>query len=87
MVATFGPRACIAGAGILNAIGALAAGLASSLPIFISGRILSGIACGLLSPALTILILEYAPIKRRGLFLGLQNTGFTVSLLKVAIQY
>ncbi|KAG0646912.1 Efflux pump [Hyphodiscus hymeniophilus] len=73
----FSPRNCIIVASILLAIGGIVTSQAKSLTTFLIGRAISGIGgAGILTMSF-ILVLELSAKKKRGLFIGLVNTGFT----------
>lgn len=74
---TFSPRSCIFFSSLLFSLGGLVTSQAPDLKGFLVGRAISGIGgAGIMSISF-ILVLELAPKKRRGLFIGLVNTGFT----------
>lgn len=73
----FSPRNSIFVSTIILSLGALIASQARSLPVFLTGRAVSGVGgAGVLSVSL-ILVIELTDKKRRGLFIGAVNTGFT----------
>jgi predicted MFS family arabinose efflux permease len=65
--------------GLMLSTGSFLSGLAPSLPLFLVGRVLTGLAGGTMIPAASIMVLEMSPVKRRGLFIGLLNSSYTVS--------
>lgn len=76
----FSPRYCVLAASIFFAIGGIIASQAASLRIFLLGRAAQGIGgAGILTISF-ILVLELAEKKRRGLFIGLVNTFFTIGV-------
>lgn len=76
----FSPRYCVLVASIFFAIGGVIASQAASLRIFLLGRAFQGIGgAGILTISF-ILVLELAEKKRRGLFIGIVNTFFTVGV-------
>jgi len=73
----FTPRACVFVASIIFAIGGLVTSQARTLSVFLLGRGISGVgAAGILTLSI-ILILELTGKKKRGLFIGLMNAGYT----------
>jgi MFS family permease len=68
---------CIFVSSVIFSIGLLVTSQAPSLTAFLVGRAVSGIgAAGVLTIAI-ILVLELTGKKRRGLFVGLVNAGYT----------
>ncbi len=81
----FSPRSCIFVAAICFALGALVTSQAHSIAIFLVGRAISGIGgAGIMTLSL-ILVLELSSKKRRGLFVGLVNTGYTIGVALGAV--
>ncbi|KAL1612878.1 hypothetical protein SLS60_001108 [Paraconiothyrium brasiliense] len=76
----FSPRLCMFCSTVLICFGSLITSLANSLKWFLVGRSLTGAGgAGILIVA-TILIIQMVSSKRRGLFIGMANTGMTVGL-------
>lgn len=76
----FSPRHCILVAASLLSLGGVVASQAPSLEVFLLGRAISGAGgAGTMSISF-ILVLELSGKKRRGLFIGLVNTGFTTGV-------
>lgn len=76
----FSPRLCMFASTTLICIGSLITSLANSLKWFLIGRSLTGAGgAGILIIA-TIVVIQMVSAKRRGLFIGLANTGMTVGL-------
>lgn len=76
----FSPRNCIFVATVIFSLGTLITSRAIELSTFLVGRTITGIgAAGILTLAL-ILVIELTSKKRRGLFIGLVNTGYTVGV-------
>ena len=83
--ATFSPRRCIFVSSIFFAFGALVTASASTFEHFIVGRAIAGAGgAGTFSVAL-IIVLQLASTKRRGLYIGLMNAGFTIGVSLGAI--
>ncbi|OBT82878.1 hypothetical protein VE02_08649 [Pseudogymnoascus sp. 03VT05] len=78
-------RSCILSAAVLFAAGGLLAGHARSFNTFISGRVLSGAGGAGVMTLVLILVIELAGTKRRGLFLGITNAGFTTGVALGAV--
>lgn len=76
----FPPRNCIFGAAVLFALGGLIAASAPSLAIFLLGRAVSGVGGAGIMTISFVLVLELSGKKRRGLYIGLTNTGFTIGV-------
>ncbi|KAH6674209.1 major facilitator superfamily domain-containing protein [Halenospora varia] len=76
----FSPRHCIFIASLLFALGGVVTGIAPDLKVFLLGRAISGIGGAGIMTISFILVLELSGKKRRGLFIGLVNTGFTVGV-------
>src|SRR5271156_3937876 len=73
----FSARNCIFVSSIIFAIGLLVTSQAPTFAAFIVGRVISGVgAAGILTISI-ILVLELTSEKRRGLFIGLVNAGYT----------
>ena len=73
----FSARNCIFVSSVVFSIGLLVTSQAPSFVAFLVGRVISGIgAAGILTISI-ILVLELTGKKRRGLFVGLVNTGYT----------
>ncbi|TVY47930.1 Efflux pump [Lachnellula occidentalis] len=77
---TFSPRNCIFVASLLFSIGGLVTSQARDLTIFLVGRAISGIGGAGIMTISFILVLELSGKKRRGLFIGLVNSGFTTGV-------
>jgi MFS family permease len=70
---------------VLFSIGGAVTSQAPSLKVFLMGRVISGIGgAGIMTISL-ILVLELSRKKRRGLFIGLVNTGFTTGVALGAV--
>ncbi|KAF7870518.1 hypothetical protein EAF04_004262 [Stromatinia cepivora] len=83
----FSPRNCILTAALLFAIGGIVTSQATDLKTFLMGRAISGIGgAGIMTISL-ILILELTSKKRRGIFIGLTNSGFTLGVSLGAVVW
>jgi len=76
----FSPRNCIFVAAILFALGGVVTSLAPDLKIFLIGRAISGTGGAGIMTISFILVLELSGKKRRGLFIGMVNSGFTMGV-------
>lgn len=77
---TFSPRNCIFLASLLFSLGGLVTSQAPDLKAFLVGRAISGGGGAGIMTISFILVLELSGKKRRGLFIGLVNTGFTTGV-------
>ncbi|CAK7239388.1 MAG: hypothetical protein STHCBS139747_000818 [Sporothrix thermara] len=72
---------------LMFAVGAVLTAQASTLPTFLAGRIIVGTGgAGIMTLSL-IVVLQFASKRRRGLFVGLVNAGFTIGLSTGAVVY
>lgn len=62
---------------VLFSLGGLVTSFARALPVFLLGRAISGVGGAGIMTITFVLVLELSGRKRRGLFVGLTNTGFT----------
>ena len=76
----FSPRSCIFVSSVLFAMGGVLTSQAPDFKIFLLGRAISGIGGAGIMTISFILVLELSGKKRRGLFIGLVNTGFTTGV-------
>lgn len=75
------------GSSICFSIGAVITAHAASLPVFLAGRVVVGMGgAGAMTLSL-ITVLQLTTRHRRGLFVGLANSGFTLGLSTGAIVY
>lgn len=81
----FPPKRCMFAASVLFAAGCAVSGLASRLGVFLAGRALTGLGASGIFTVSLIIVLQLATDKRRGLFIGLLNTGYTVGVSMGAI--
>jgi MFS family permease len=76
----FSPRKCLFVSAITFSFGGFITSRAPSLAIFLVGRTISGIGgAGILTISI-ILVLELTGRRRRGLFVGMVNAGFTTGV-------
>ncbi|KAK2044994.1 major facilitator superfamily transporter [Colletotrichum somersetense] len=83
----FSPRGLVLPLGCFFAAGGLVTSQASSFWVFIAGRVLTGTGGAGIMTLSIILVLELVDKKRRGVFVGLVNTGFTIGLSFGAVVY
>ena len=81
----FQPRFCILAAALIFGIGSLVAGLSDSLATFLAGRAIAGIGSAGIFTISIILVLQLTGPKRRGLCVGLLNSGFTIGVSTGAV--
>ena len=65
---------------IIQCTGLLATSLSPTLWMFLVGRVITGIGSAAITPVAIILVTELTSKQRRGLFIGLVNTGYTVGV-------
>ena len=76
----FGPRICIFTSTVVLAAGTVVSSVANSFETFILGRVVTGMgASGILTISI-IIVLELTGSKRRGLAIGMLNSGFTIGV-------
>ncbi|KAK3681467.1 major facilitator superfamily domain-containing protein [Podospora appendiculata] len=68
-------------------VGALVTSQAHTFAVFILGRILVGIGGGGIMTLSMILVIQLTSRKRRGLWIGVNNAGFTIGLSTGAVVY
>lgn len=73
----FSPRPCVLVASIFFAVGGVITSQAPSLRYFLFGRAIQGLGGAGIMTISFILVLELSGKKRRGLYIGLVNAGFT----------
>lgn len=73
----FGPRICIFVSTIVMALGTLASGVANTFGAFIFGRCVTGVGASGIFTISIIIVLELTGSKRRGLAIGVLNSGYT----------
>lgn len=70
---------------MIFSIGSCVAAVSPSLPIFLLGRVISGVGAAFVFGVATVFVLEIVGPQRRGLFVGLVNTGYTVGVAAGAV--
>ncbi|ETS74658.1 hypothetical protein PFICI_13142 [Pestalotiopsis fici W106-1] len=87
LAAIFSPRTIILFTSAFFVAGAMLSAAATSLPVFLLGRVVTGLGgAGIFTTAM-ILVLELTSKRRRGLFVGLVNTGFTTGVSLGAVVF
>jgi MFS family permease len=76
-----GPARCAVGAALIEAIGLVLLGAASTLPVVIVGAIGMGAAFSLLFPSLSLLAVNRVPAERRGAAMGTFTAAFDLGML------
>jgi MFS family permease len=83
----FSPRSLMPFIVSFFVLGGLVTGLANSFQVFILGRVLTGCGGAGILTITVILVLELVSKRRRGVFIGLVNAGFTIGLSFGAVVY
>jgi predicted MFS family arabinose efflux permease len=65
---------------IIQCVGLLVTSVAPTLWTFLVGRVFTGIGSAAVTPVALILVTELTSKRRRGLFIGLVNTGYTIGV-------
>ena len=76
----FGPVRCAIGAGLVEAGGLVAIGLAQSLPVALAGAVAMGAGFSLLFPSLALLVINRVPEERRGVAMGTFTAFFDLGM-------
>lgn len=76
----FSPRVCLFASTIILAIGGLVTSRADAFPAFIAGRIITGLGAAGIFTISIIVVLELSGPKRRGIMIGLLNSGYTIGV-------
>ena len=76
----FSPRICMFVASLVFTVGTVISALAPNFAGFLAGRAIAGIGGAGIVVCSIILVLHIAPEEKRGIVLGLVNTGFTVGV-------
>ncbi|KAL2196122.1 major facilitator superfamily domain-containing protein [Corynascus similis CBS 632.67] len=69
------------------AVGALVTAVAPTFAVFILGRVMLGIGSGGIMTLCMILVIQLTSKKRRGLWIGLTNAGFTLGVSAGAVVF
>ncbi|KAK5131870.1 hypothetical protein LTR08_000537 [Meristemomyces frigidus] len=73
----FSPRICIFASTIILAVGAVLCSLAETFEAFVAGRVITGMGASGIFTISIIIVLELTGSKRRGVAIGLLNSGYT----------
>jgi predicted MFS family arabinose efflux permease len=76
----FSPRLCMFFSTMLISIGTAITGLSNSFNMFMVGRAFTGAGGGGIFIVASIIVIQMTAPKRRGLYIGLVNTGMTVGV-------
>ncbi|KAK8069480.1 Major facilitator superfamily transporter [Apiospora phragmitis] len=87
LASIFSPRLMVLVASLFFAAGGLVTALAGSFGVFILGRVLSGMGGSAIMVLAFILVLELTSRRRRGLFVGMVNAGFTTGISLGAVVF
>ncbi|KAI1093135.1 MFS general substrate transporter [Rostrohypoxylon terebratum] len=87
LASIFSPRSMVLVTSALFAIGCFVASQARSFAVFILGRVLTGLGGGGSTALAIVLILEFTTKRKRGLYVGLMNTGFTTGVSLGAVVF
>ncbi|KAH7030757.1 major facilitator superfamily domain-containing protein [Microdochium trichocladiopsis] len=83
----FSPRTMVVASAVLIAIGQAIASQAPTLTVFLVGRMITGVGGSAVMVVPFILVLELVSKRRRGIFMGLINAGFTTGISLGAVVY
>jgi len=83
----FSPGLMTLASSFFFAVGALVTSQAQSFAVFIFGRVLVGVGGAGVMTLSMILVLQLTSKRRRGLFIGLVNAGFTIGLSTGAVVF
>lgn len=83
----FSPGVMTLASSLFFTVGALVSSQAMSFAVFILGRVLVGIGGAGVMTLSMILVLQLTSKRRRGLFIGLVNAGFTIGLSTGAVVF
>ncbi|KAK8014639.1 Major facilitator superfamily transporter [Apiospora arundinis] len=87
LASIFSPRLMVLVASLFFSVGGLVTALAHSFGVFILGRVLSGMGGSAIMVLAFILVLELTSRRRRGLFVGMVNAGFTTGISLGAVVF
>lgn len=80
LAAVFGPRICIFASAVIMAVGCLVSSIANGFGVFITGRCITGVGASGVFTISIIVVLELTGSKRRGIAIGLLNSGYTIGV-------
>lgn len=85
LASLFGPRNCIFASTLILAAGCLVSSAAEGFEVFIVGRCITGVGASGIFTISIIIVLELTGSKRRGLAIGLLNSGYTIGVAVGAV--
>lgn len=77
LASVFGPRICIFASTVVLAVGTTLSSIANSFETFITGRCVTGVGASGIFTISIIIVLELSGSERRGLAIGILNSGYT----------
>ena len=77
---TFSPRNCVFISTLIFSLGVFFSSRAADLATFLLARAITGMGAAGIMPLSVILVIELTSKRRRGLFIGLVNSGFTAGV-------
>lgn len=80
LASVFGPRICIFVSSIVLAIGSSVSSIANGYQVFILGRCITGIGASGVFTISIIITLELTGSQRRGIAIGMLNSGYTIGV-------
>lgn len=83
----FSPRSLVIPVGILFAVGSLITARATSFAVLVIGRAIAGTGGAFVLGQCVIFVLELTTKRRRGLYIALVNSGFTMGVSFGAVVY
>ncbi|KAI2463636.1 MFS general substrate transporter [Annulohypoxylon bovei var. microspora] len=87
LASIFSPRSMVLVAATLFATGCFVTSQARSFAVFILGRVITGMGGGGSTALTIVLILELTTKRKRGLYVGLMNAGFTTGVSLGAVVF
>ncbi|EMC93163.1 hypothetical protein BAUCODRAFT_36831 [Baudoinia panamericana UAMH 10762] len=80
LASVFSPRTTIFASTIILALGVVLSSLAESFETFVTGRVITGIGASGIFTISIVITLELTGSKRRGVAIGLLNSGYTIGV-------
>jgi DHA2 family multidrug resistance protein len=80
VVAVFGQRYGYTATLILFTVGSMIAGLADSFSMLIAGRVMQGMATGIIQPLIMVTVFQVFPQERRGFAMGIYSMGLVLAV-------
>ena len=80
VVAVFGQRYGYIATLILFTTGSIVAGLADSFNMLVAGRVMQGMATGIIQPLIMVTVFQVFPVERRGFALGIYSMGLVLAV-------